>query len=226
VSDFENDTRIDLSVLDSLPEVFFDRPPEIVAPDLLGCVVATCVHGVLAAGVIVETEAYLGSDDPGSHAATKGMTRRNAVMYGPAGTAYVYFTYGNHYMLNLVCGSQGVAGAVLIRALRPVLGIDAMTSRRHGRPLGDLCSGPGKLAGALGLDLSDNGSALGVGRITVYDGDLGERETVAVSGRVGLRRGHELQLRYFVEGDPFVSRARTGPLAPKRRGETRQRGSQ
>jgi DNA-3-methyladenine glycosylase len=226
VSDFANDTHIDLSVLDSLSEVFFNRPPEIVAPDLLGRVVATRVDGAVAAGVIVETEAYLGSDDPGSHAATKGMTARNAVMYGPPATAYVYFTYGNHHMLNLVCGSEGVAGAVLIRALRPVLGIEVMTSRRHGRPLRELCSGPGKLAAALGLDLSDNGSVLGAGRITVYDGDLGEHETVSISGRVGLTCGHELQLRYFIGDDPFVSRAPTGPLPPKRRGGARQRGSQ
>jgi DNA-3-methyladenine glycosylase len=187
-------------------------------------VVQTCVGGVLTAGVIVETEAYLGADDPGSHASTKSVTPRNAVMYGPPGRAYVYFTYGNHHMLNLVCGPDGVAGAVLIRALRPIVGVEVMTARRHGRTLRELCSGPGKLASALGLDLSDNGSVLGVGRIAVYDGDLGAGEVIAVSGRVGLTRGHDLELRYFVEGDPFVSRARTGPLAPKRRGAVKQGG--
>ena len=225
VADSANHTHFDRRQTPALPADFFDRSPEKVAPDLLGCVVQTCVDGVLTAGVIVETEAYLGADDPGSHAATKGVTARNAVMYGPPATAYVYFTYGNHHMLNLVCRPDGVAGAVLIRALRPMVGLDVMTSRRHGRPLLDLCSGPGKLAAALGLDLSDNGSRLGVGRIAVYHGDLEAHEVIAVSGRVGLTRGHELKLRYYVEGDPFVSRARTGPVTPKRRGGARQGGS-
>lgn len=199
---------------------FFDRSPELVAPELLGCIVATNVGGCVTAGVIVETEAYLGSDDAGSHAATKGITARNAVMYGQPGSAYVYFTYGNHHMLNLVCEPEGVAGAVLLRALRPIKGIPEMTARRHGRPERDLCNGPGKLAAALGIDLSDNGSVLGEGRISVYHGEPRAGTRVLVSGRVGLTRGHELELRYSIEGDPFVSRGRAGPLAPKRRGAT------
>jgi len=148
---------------------FFDRSPELVAPELLGCIVATNVGGCVTAGVIVETEAYLGSDDAGSHAATKGITARNAVMYGQPGTAYVYFTYGNHHMLNLVCEPEGVAGAVLLRALRPIEGLAEMTVRRHGRPERDLCNGPGKLAAALGIDLNDNGrySAKGASRCTM-----------------------------------------------------------
>ena len=98
---------------------FFARDPREVAVDLIGCVVASLADGDLAAGYIVETEAYLGTDDPGSHAATRGITKRNAVMYGAPGTAYVYFTYGNHHMLNLVCVTKGMAGAVLVRALEP-----------------------------------------------------------------------------------------------------------
>ncbi|HEY5540102.1 MAG TPA: DNA-3-methyladenine glycosylase [Coriobacteriia bacterium] len=217
-------TRFDLAEATGLPSAFFDRPPELVARELLGCVVATCVGGVLTAGVIVETEAYLGRGDTGSHASTRGVTARNAVMYGPPGTAYVYFTYGNHHMLNLVCEPEGVAGAVLIRALRPIEGIAEMTSRRHGRPLRELCDGPGKLAAALGIDLGDNGSVLGEGRISVYDGDRPSPGEVAVSGRIGLTSGHELELRFYVAEDPFVSRGRPGPLRPKRRTAAQQGG--
>ena len=190
---------------------FFDRVPSLVAPDLLGCVLASEVGGAICAGRIVETEAYLGAADEGSHASTHGITKRNAVMYGPPGTAYVYFTYGNHHMINLVCESEGVAGAVLVRALEPVDGIDVMTARRHGRSLRELCSGPGKLAQALGVDLSDNGIAFGSGRLSVYHGQRPSSKEVAVSGRVGLSAGYDLELRYFINGSQFVSRGRTGP---------------
>lgn len=201
-----------------LPSGFFERRADAVAPDLLGCVVASTAGGVQTAGVIVETEAYLGADDPGSHAATKGKTARNAVMYGPPGTTYVYFTYGNHHMLNFVCEPEGVAGAVLIRALRPLSGLEEMRARRNGLPVGQLCSGPGKLCRALGIDLSDNGSALGTGRLAVYgrEREIGE---IGTSGRVGLSRGFDLQLRYFLRDDSFVSRARVGPVV-RRRGES------
>ena len=226
VSHVENHTHTRPQPRATLPAAFFERSPDKVAPDLLGCVVETLVDGLLTGGVIVETEAYLGAGDAGSHAATKGITARNAVMYGPPGTAYVYFTYGNHHMLNLVCEPEGTAGAVLIRAIEPTIGIDTMTGRRKGRRLVELCNGPGKLAAALGIDLTDNGSALGEGRIAVYYGDLPKGATVGVSGRIGLTHGHELELRYYLQGDPFVSRSRTGPLKPKRRGATRQGGTQ
>jgi DNA-3-methyladenine glycosylase len=225
VTDFAENTQFDVAARTPLSRSFFERSPDLVAPELLGCVVATCVEGVLTAGVIVETEAYMGRDDTGSHASTKGITARNAVMYGAPGTAYVYFTYGNHHMLNLVCEPEGVAGAVLIRALRPIYGIAEMTTRRHGRPLRELCDGPGKLAAALGIDLGDNGSVLGEGRISVYDGDRPSPGEVAVSGRIGLTSGHELDLRFYLAHDPFVSRGRTGPLKPKRR-TTAQQGGQ
>lgn len=209
-----------------LPGEFFARSPVLVAPDLLGCLVVSSVGGELTGGIIVETEAYLGVGDPGSHASTRGITARNAVMYGPPGTAYVYFTYGNHFMLNLVCEPEGTAGGVLIRALRPTLGTEVMTSRRHGRTLRELCSGPGKLCAALGIDLSDNGVALGRGRIEVYDRSQEAQPGIAISGRIGLTQGHDLPLRYFFAGDAFVSRGRTGPMAPKRRAAGPPRGSE
>jgi DNA-3-methyladenine glycosylase len=220
VSPSTDDTPFDPSLAVPVPQAFFERSPVLVAPDLLGRSLVSTVDGVTTGGTIVETEAYLGSGDPGSHASTKGITPRNAVMYGPAGVAYVYFTYGNHFMFNVVCETEGTAGAVLVRALRPVFGVETMTSRRHGRSLGELCNGPGKLCEALGIDLADNGTTLGAGRLAILDRAIAPGE-IGVSGRVGLSRGHELPLRYFVAGDPFVSRGRTGPLSPKRRSRNR-----
>lgn len=197
---------------------FFDRDPREVAPELIGCMLLSRVDGVEAGGVIVETEAYLGSDDPGSHAATRGITKRNAVMYDRPGTVYVYFTYGNHHMLNLVCCPEGTAGAVLIRALEPTVGFDVMIGRREGRRERDLANGPGKLAAALGVDLTDNGSRLVAGRLIVYDGSV-PRDEVETSGRIGLSAGHELHLRYYLRASAFVSTGRTGPRFTKRRTE-------
>lgn len=191
---------------------FFARSPDLVAPELLGAVLVSTAGGVETGGRIVEAEAYLGSNDTGSHAATRGITKRNAVMYGPPGSAYVYFTYGNHHMINLVCEPEGVAGAVLVRALEPLLGVEAMTERRRGLPLRELTNGPGKLAAALGVDLSDNGSILGEGRLTVYYGERPCSADIASSGRVGLSSGHELELRWYVKDSDFVSRGRLGPV--------------
>lgn len=201
-----------------LPASFFERSPDVVAPDLLGAWLVSTAGGVETGGVIVEVEAYLGSDDAGSHAATHGITNRNAVMYGAPGMAYVYFTYGNHHMVNLVCAPNGTAGAVLVRALEPLLGIDEMATRRGGKAVRDLCNGPGKLAAALGVDLSDNDTALGEGRLAVYDGEHPARDRIACSGRIGLSAGHERDLRWYVEGSTFVSRARIGPVvrSPRR----------
>lgn len=134
-------------------------------------------------------------------------------MYGPPGSIYVYFTYGNHFMLNLVCEAEGSAGAVLLRGLEPVSGIEVMRTRRRGRDLRELCNGPGKLARALGVDISDNRSLLGEGRLRVYAGVLGDAEHVDVSGRVGLSRGDELPYRCFVRGNPHVSRGPAGRTA-------------
>ncbi|MDP2299967.1 MAG: DNA-3-methyladenine glycosylase, partial [Actinomycetota bacterium] len=174
-----------------LPPAFFARPTVTVARELLGKVLASRAGGALTAGVIVETEAYLGSDDPGSHAATRGVTARNRVMYGPPGCAYVYFTYGNHHMLNLVTEGEGVAGAVLVRAIEPVAGLGVMEARRPGRADSELTNGPGKLASALGIDLGHNGVTLG-GEIAVYDAVGVDDERVGASGRIGLSAGHDL----------------------------------
>lgn len=195
-----------------LSAAFFARRAPEVARDLLGKTIVSRVDGVLTAGRIVEAEAYLGPDDLGSHAATRGITQRNRVMYGPPGVAYVYFTYGMHHMLNLVTEPDGAAGAVLIRAIEATEGRATMVARRHGHDGRDLADGPGKVAAALGLDLSDNDTALGEGRVVVLDAPV-PPEGVLVSGRIGLAEGHEALLRFYLEGTAH-SRGRTGP--PKR----------
>ena len=196
---------------DMLTPRFFERNPREVARGLLGMVVVSTKDGHRTSGRIVETEAYLGEDDPGSHAATRGITPRNAVMFGPPGHTYVYFTYGNHHMLNIVCDADGRAGAVLIRALEPLEGVEVMSERRGGRRGVELTNGPGKLAAALGLDLSDNAARLGQSGVAILEGDPVAEEDVAISGRVGLSAGHESQLRFYVREEPYVSRGRTGP---------------
>lgn len=197
-------------VAEELSEAFFARDTREVARDLVGCLLVSSKDGVLTGGRIVETEAYLGSGDLGSHAATRGITRRNATMFGPPAHAYVYFTYGNHHMLNFVTEPEGCAGGVLVRAFEPLLGIDVMTARRKGRPLAELANGPGKVAAALGLDLSDNGSRLGDGPLAVFAASDGPMH-IATSGRVGLSAGWEAELRYYRQDDPWVSKGRTGP---------------
>jgi DNA-3-methyladenine glycosylase len=206
-----------------LPPGFYERDAPTVAAELLGKLVMSTAGGEVTGGRIVETEAYLGSHDAGSHAATKGVTKRNSVMYGPPGHAYVYLTYGNHHMLNLVTEPQGVAGAVLIRALEPTVGLEAMRLRRAarrrgpGRPLPDrdLANGPGKLAASLGLDLTHNGTSLdGSAAVAVYDVGAAVG-AVATSGRIGLTSGHELELRFFLPGNPYVSTGRTGASPPR-----------
>lgn len=194
-----------------LGPAFFERDTRLVARDLLGKILLSRAGGVLTGGRIVEAEAYLGSDDAGSHAATKGVTERNAVMYGPPASVYVYFTYGNHHMLNLVTEPKGVAGAVLIRAIEPMVGLPEMQRRRAGRSGVETANGPGKLASALGLDLSDNGSLLAEGNLAVYDHPPVAEEDVCASGRIGLSAGYELPYRFYVRSSQYVSKGRMGP---------------
>ena len=211
-----------------LPVSFYERGTVQVARGLLGCTLVSIAGGVVTSGRIVETEAYLGADDPGSHAATKGITRRNAVMYGPAGHAYVYFTYGNHHMFNVVTEKEGTAGAVLVRALEPLEGVDVMAVRRtvhrgpsRALPDVDVASGPGKLSAALGIDLSCNGAALdGSATLFILEGPAAGRK-VGVSGRIGLSSGHEVELRFYLEGNQYVSRARPGRRPATRSHERR-----
>jgi DNA-3-methyladenine glycosylase len=188
--------------LTRLERAFYDRPVLEVARDLVGCVVR---HGPTA-GVIVETEAYHHSE-PACHAYV-GLTPRTKTLYGPPGVAYVYRSYGIHALLNAVCEPEGEGAAVLVRALEPLDGIAAMRARRgaHLR-LEDLCSGPGKLTHALGIDLDLNGTSLLDGPVA-FEAPVRGRPAVEVTvgPRVGITKAAELPWRFVALGSRHVSR--------------------
>jgi DNA-3-methyladenine glycosylase len=187
-----------------LERSFFERPAAIVAPELLGCVVEHQTAEGLVAVRLTEVEAYQGALDPGSHA-YRGLTPRNSIMFGAPGYVYVYFTYGMHFCMNLVCDDVGTAAAVLLRAGEVVEGVE-LASRRRGSPLRDLARGPARLAVALGvgraaygLDACDPRGAL---RALAAEGDRGR---VLTGPRVGLSAGAETPWRFWLDGDPTVS---------------------
>jgi len=194
----------------TLPADFYARPVVDVARELIGCVVE---HGGVA-GTIVETEAYHQSE-PACHAYA-GLTPRTSTLFGAPGVAYVYRSYGIHALLNAVCEAPGVGAAVLIRALEPLAGVDAMHARRgpigrrapgRGAPGRELCSGPGKLTQALGIELADNGSSLVDGPIAIRPPAGRWREpAIVVAVRVGITRAVELPWRFCAAGNPHVSR--------------------
>jgi DNA-3-methyladenine glycosylase len=184
-----------------LKRPFYERPTIEVARDLLGKVL---VHG-LTAGVIVETEAYLGGDDLASHSA-RGLTARTRPIFGPPGHAYVYFIYGMYECLNLVAEPEGVAGCVLIRALEPVAGIELMRQRRPAaRKPEDLASGPGKLTLALAITRSQNDADVTRGALVVRDPFEKRHVEIAVTPRIGISKCADLPLRFILRGNRFVS---------------------
>jgi DNA-3-methyladenine glycosylase len=180
---------------------FYARPVLDVARDLIGCVVT---HGDTN-GVIVESEAYHDSE-PASHAFV-GLTPRNRILFGPPGRAYVYRSYGIHALLNAVCEPTGVGAGVLIRALEPVDGIDHMRARRGVESVRQLCSGPGKLTQALGIELDLNGSDLRRGPVVFSPRPAEWRDVeIEVDTRIGITRAAELPWRFVAAGNRFVSR--------------------
>jgi len=196
-----------------LSRAFFARYTPTVAKALLGCVLVRIVDGERLAGKIVEAEAYRGSRDPASHA-FRGLTGRNRVMFGEAGHSYVYLSYGNHWMFNVVTEKEGVPGAVLIRAIEPIEGVSTMKTRRGLSSAADLASGPGKLTKAFAINRELNGEDLVEShRLFVESGNRADR--IKASSRVGISEGVERQWRYFIRDSPFVSKGR--PLAHKRR---------
>jgi DNA-3-methyladenine glycosylase len=194
-----------------LPRDFYDRPTLTVARELLGKVLVHRTPAGVAAGMIVETEAYIGEDDPACHAAP-GPTPRNAPLYGPPGIAYVYLNYGIHYLVNAVTESDGHPAAVLIRALEPLDGIALMMKRRapDGRHIdtADLSRGPGNLTKALGITLAANLLDLTGTRLSIEDRGV-EIEDVSWGPRIGIRVGVEKPWRCWVTGHPAVSGRRT-----------------
>lgn len=172
-----------------LPASFYARPTLTVAEELIGMVLLHRTAGGSAAGMIVETEAYIGEDDPACHAAP-GPTRRNAPLYGPPGVAYVYLNYGIHYLVNAVTEPEGSPAAVLIRALEPLDNIALMQARRAGGArqiaVSDLCRGPGNLTRALGITLAENQSRLTGPPLYIEDRGLVPGR-VAWTPRIGIR---------------------------------------
>lgn len=190
---------------------FFARPAPVVARALLGCVLVSEVGGEITSGRIVETEAYIGPHDPASHAAERiGRTLRNASMYGSPGIAYVYRSYGVHWCLNAVTDHDEYPAAVLIRALEPQLGIDVMRQRRtvKGRAPSDtaLCSGPGRLAAALGITGLLDGHRLDQRPLWIEAG-AGLPDAAVVTGpRIGITRAADWPLRFREHASRWVSR--------------------
>ncbi|HVN81801.1 MAG TPA: DNA-3-methyladenine glycosylase [Terriglobia bacterium] len=194
-----------------MPRSFFSRDTCSVAQALLGCKLVRVLDGARLSGIIVETEAYIGEEDLACHARA-GRTPRTEVMYGIAGYSYVYFTYGMHWLLNVITEGEGFPAAVLIRALEPKEGLDVMRERRGFQAGNLLCSGPARLTQALGiaaeenaLDLCSKSSGLWIEGGPAIPDDL-----VFRGPRVGLGRTpepwHSIPWRYLIQGSPFVSK--------------------
>ncbi len=185
----------------TLAPEFYARPVVEVARDMIGC---TLSHG-RTSGVIVETEAYHESE-PACHAHV-GLTGRTHVLFGRPGTAYVYRSYGIHALVNAVCEPEGIAAAVLIRALEPLAGIGAMRERRGLHALEQLCSGPGKLTQALAIELEHNATNLARGPVRIGPRPPGWEDVGIVSGtRIGITKAAELEWRFCATGSRSVSR--------------------
>src|SRR5579864_8183524 len=201
-----------LARLPVLARKFYDRDPRVVARELLGKILVRGKGRQALAARIVEVEVYLGEGDLAAHAAF-GLTPRNAVLFGPPGHAYVYFTYGMHYCLNVSCMPPGQAGSVLFRALEPLTGLAAMARNRdvslaqmrHPRVL---ASGPARLCQAFGISRPrDNGKDLTSNRSDLRIVDDGFKpDRIAISKRIGIKKSPELPLRSFIAGSEFVSK--------------------
>jgi DNA-3-methyladenine glycosylase len=189
---------------------FYLQRPEVVARELLGKLLIRKINGQALIGRIVETEAYLGENDPAAHSFA-GLTNRNSVLFGPPGHAYVYFIYGMYYCLNVSCEPDGQAGGVLFRALEPVAGLAEMAKLRGlPAPVSPrlLTSGPGRLCQALGItregvngiDLTSAESALHI------DDDGYVPQSVTVTPRIGIRKASAMPLRFLISGNRFVSK--------------------
>lgn len=181
-----------------LPRKFYERDTSIVARDLLGKALVKYSGPEMVGGIIMETEAYYGPDDPASHA-YRGKTHRSKIMFGKPGIAYVYLCYGMYHLLNIVTESEGKPGAVLIRALKPMWGIDIMKKRRNLDI--KLTDGPGRLTVALGINMKDNGADIvsGEKRLYIFDYKWSNNNLkIMVTGRIGIKKGEEKPLRFLI----------------------------
>ncbi|HET9727212.1 MAG TPA: DNA-3-methyladenine glycosylase [Gemmatimonadales bacterium] len=196
----------------TLPVSFFQRPADVVARELLGATVVSTVAGTRSAGRIVETEAYLGHIDPASHGYRHRRHAQNEALYGPAGTWYVYLSYGMHWCANLVCGVPGEASAVLLRALEPVEGLALMRRRRGGVTDRELCSGPGKLCQALAITRDLDGAPMRRSAVVVRARDTHPPPSVLTTPRVGITKAADWPMRFLIDGSPWSSRKPDRPV--------------
>lgn len=204
-------TPVRFEALEPLPQAFYDRDPRKVSRALLGKVLVRRERGRALAGRIVETEAYL-DGDPAAHSYV-GRTARNDVLFGPPGRCYVYFIYGNHYCLNVSCLPDGTPGAVLFRAIEPLVGIERMATARgaiisEAKQLRLLTSGPGRMAQAFGVTRErDNGKDFFDMESDLIIVDDGHRvRKIEATPRIGITKAADLPWRYLVHGNIFVSR--------------------
>lgn len=186
---------------------FYRRDTVQVAKDLLGKIIVRAVDNNTVSGMIVETEAYRSTDDPASHS-HRGRTERNSVMFGEVGHAYVYFTYGNHYCMNIVAkNSHTPAGAVLIRAIEPNDGISFMQKHRDMEDIYNLTSGPGKLTQALAINKKQNGADVTRrGKLYVVNGKQVDESKIVATSRIGIKLAVDKQWRFLIDNNNFVSR--------------------
>jgi DNA-3-methyladenine glycosylase len=195
----------------SLPRSFFLRRTELVARDLLGCLLVRQSNGARLSGRIVEAEAYRGEEDLACHAKA-GRTKRTEIMYGPPGFAYVYFTYGMHWMLNVVAEKEGFPAAVLIRAVEPIEGIEVMRRLRGMDEISLLCKGPGRLTQAMAIQKAENGLDLceKASFLRIEPGVKPKDREIIASPRIGLGKTPEPWLsilwRFHIGGNSFVSK--------------------
>lgn len=188
-----------------LPQDFFAKPAPELARDLIGCVLVHKTPEGTVSGIIVETEAY-SQEDAASHS-YRGETPRNSVMFGPAGHAYVYFTYGMHYCFNVVSGHKGHGQAVLLRALQPLDGIDLMRQRRKQSPDKHLCNGPAKLVQAMGISKQDYGKPLFEGDLYISGRSKDDVHVQISQGpRIGISKAIDVPWRFWLTDSTFISK--------------------
>jgi DNA-3-methyladenine glycosylase len=197
-----------------LPRAFYERPTLDVAHDLIGKTLYRSAPDGLTAGVIVESEAYVAAIDPSAHG-YRGKTQRNAAMFGPPSHAYVYFTYGMHFCLNVVTEAEDIAAAVLVRALEPTVGIEIMRSRRGERVADrDLARGPGRLCAAMAITVADNGQDLEGHELWIAETPgFSTDAPVLATPRIGITQAADWPWRFVLAGSPWVSGRKTAKPA-------------
>lgn len=182
---------------------FFRVPAQRLAPKLIGCLLRRETGRGVLSGVVVETEAYT-RDDPASHS-FRGRTDRNGPMFRGGGYAYVYLVYGIHHCFNVTSGPPGSGEAVLVRAVRPLEGLEMMMRNRGTDKPEDLCRGPGRLCSAFGIDRRHSGVSLESGKLRILVPEADEALDIAATGRIGIRKGTELELRFCLRDSKWVS---------------------